>query len=551
MPAKVACGRCHVDEAGAFAVAVHGSLRSEGDSAAPTCVTCHGSKERGGHEIRGPRDPASSVYPTRVAATCLACHADASFARARGLTMAIHADSYAASVHAQAAPARGLAIAATCVDCHGSHRILPRRDPASATNFQRQAATCGRCHEKEAADYSVSAHGKAAARGAHEAPSCSDCHGEHATLSATDPRSTTYRLAVAQTLCLGCHERMVLGVQFGLPGKVGSTFLDSYHGLASRARSTSAAVCTDCHGVHRILAESDTASTIHPSNRRATCGRCHHDATDRFATGKVHTAYADHWLTNLVRGAYRLIITGTLGGMIAWIVILMLPSVRARIDSSREAGPIRFTRLERVQHLVLTLAFITLAVTGFALAFPDAAWAVALSNLGLTESVRGLVHRIAGVTLIANALAHGAWIALSRHGRNFLARIRPRRDDPRTAMDHATHALNIRAAHPRFEHFAYFEKVEYWALVWGTIVMTATGIMLWIPEYLPRLAVNVGEAIHFYEAFLAAGAVLIWHMFFALVDPDIYPLNPSIFTGRAAPGSDLARRTETDDISGT
>ena len=544
--AKVACGRCHVDEAGAFNVAVHGTMRGEGDTGAPTCVTCHGT-----HDIRGPDDPASQVHPVRVAAACLSCHADAQFLAARGMTMSIHADSYAASVHARAVPERGLAVAATCVDCHGAHRILPRKDAASASNFQRQSATCGRCHQQEAAEYNASAHGRAAARGAHEAPACSDCHGEHSILSATDPRSTTYRLAVAQTLCLGCHERLVLGVKYDLPGKVGKTYLDSYHGLATRGRSTTAAVCTDCHGVHRINAESDTTSTIHASNRRNTCGRCHSDATDRFATGPVHTSYPDHWLTNLVRIAYRLIISGTLGGMIAWITILMFPSIRLRISSSLEAGPLRFTRIESIQHLVLGLSFVALVVTGFALAFPDASWVGGLAWLGLTEEIRGIAHRIAGVTLMVAAIGHILWIALSKRGRKFLDRMRPRTSDPKSALDHGLHAVGRRPQHPHFGHFSYFEKLEYWALVWGTIVMAVTGLVLWFPEFLPRLAVNVSEAIHFYEALLAAGAILIWHMFFVLVDPDVFPLNPSIFTGRAAPGSDLASRTESDDPAET
>jgi cytochrome b subunit of formate dehydrogenase len=537
--APVQCGRCHVDEGGAFAATIHGETGSGGAAAAPDCVTCHGS-----HEIRAAEDPASLVHPSRVAANCLTCHADPAFIRERGLGMTIHRDSYTASVHAQPVPDRGLAAAATCVDCHGAHTILPRRNPASASNFQRQAATCGRCHEKEAAEYLASAHGRAAVRGEHEAPACSDCHGEHAILSHTDPRSTTHRLAVAQSLCLGCHERLVLGVKYGLSGQVGKTYLDSYHGLATRARSTSAAVCTDCHGTHKILAQTDTASTIHLVNRRATCGRCHQDASDRFAAGTVHSAYKDHWLTNLIRIGYRILITGTLGGMFVWVSMLMLPAFRQRFEATREAGPLRFTRFESLQHLVLAVSFIALAVTGFALAFPDAGWARLLGAIGLTEEFRGLAHRGAGIALIAAGVVHGLWIARPGRGRRFLLRILPRRGDAVSALDHAAYALGRKAEHPHFGHFSYFEKMEYWALIWGTFVMAATGLVLWFPESLPRLVANVSEAIHFYEAVLAVGAILVWHMFFVFVDPDIYPLNTSIFTGRAAPGSDLARRTE-------
>jgi hypothetical protein len=35
------------------------------------------------------------------------------------------------------------------------------------------------------------------------------------------------------------------------------------------------AVCTDCHGVHKILPASDPASTVHPTNLLTTCRECH------------------------------------------------------------------------------------------------------------------------------------------------------------------------------------------------------------------------------------------------------------------------------------
>ncbi len=42
---------------------------------------------------------------------------------------------------------------------------------------------------------------------------------------------------------------------------------------------------------------------------------------------------------------------------------------------------------------------------------------------------------------------------------------------------------------PHFPRFNFMEKIEYWAVVWGTVLMTITGYVLWNPvlitQYLP------------------------------------------------------------------
>lgn len=535
------CGRCHVDEAGQYSRTIHGLQQTGGDTLAPACSSCHG-----GHAILHATDPASPVHPVNISMTCLKCHGVAAFAQARGIRVTITRDSYAASVHGRPAPERDLAVAATCVDCHGAHVIMPIGNPESQVNFRRLTRTCGRCHVREAAEYAASAHGKANAAGANEVPTCSGCHGEHAMLSHLDPRSSSYRLTVAQRLCLGCHDQPALNEKYGLQGGRGATYLDSFHGLATRGRSTTAAVCTDCHGIHLILGEADPASTINPANRTATCGRCHADADARFAAaGAIHVTYGDHWLTNLVRWVYRLIIAGTLGGMLVWVLLLALLQVRRRIAASLADAPRRFTLFEMIQHALLTITFIVLAITGFALAFPDAGWARFLAQLGLlTEARRGAIHRVAGTVMVLTGLVHVGYLLLTRRGRWLLSRLLPQWFDVRTVLQHLLHALGLRRESPHFRHFAYFEKAEYWALIWGSVVMVVTGCILWFPEQLPRLLVQVSEAIHFYEAILAAGAILIWHSFFVFFDPEIFPLNPSMFTGRAPRGTELAERTE-------
>ncbi len=548
--AAPACGTCHVDEAGNVARAIHGAKAAEGDSGAPSCATCHG-----GHAIRHKSDPQSLTHPQNISKLCVQCHGSAEFLRGRNLPIAVDEKLYQASIHGQPSLSRGLAVSATCVDCHDAHDIRPRQDPGSRVNFAQVAKTCGRCHGEAATEYLQSAHGQSGQRGAHEVPTCSDCHGEHGVLPSSDPRSLTHRVQIAQQLCLGCHDRPALAQKYGMSGGRGASFLDSYHGMASRGNSTMAAVCTDCHGTHRILGESNVLSTIHPDNRAATCARCHPAATPQFANGMIHFSYGDHWLTNLVRWAYRGIIGGTLGGMFAWVMLLTWPAVKKRLAAAGAPAPRRFLAIEIAQHAVLAISFITLAFTGFALAFPDALWVQVLQGAGLTEELRGILHRIAGVALIAAGLLHVLYLLATPRGRWLLSRMLPGLRDAREARDHALWALGRHSHPPHMGHFAYMEKAEYWALVWGSIVMAVTGVALWFPETLPRLFTVVCEAIHYYEALLAAGAILIWHLYFAIFDPEVYPLNPAIFKGRAALGTEIADRTDdpadrTDDPAG-
>jgi cytochrome b subunit of formate dehydrogenase len=89
---------------------------------------------------------------------------------------------------------------------------------------------------------------------------------------------------------------------------------------------------------------------------------------------------------------------------------------------------------------------------------------------------------------------------------------------------------------PRFGRFSYIEKMEYWAVVWGTIIMGTTGIMIWfkmdVTRFLPRWCVDAATTIHFYEALLACLAILVWHFYSVIFDPDIYPYSRAAVTGK-------------------
>jgi hypothetical protein len=68
--------------------------------------------------------------------------------------------------------------------------------------------------------------------------------------------------------------------------------------------------------------------------------------------------------------------------------------------------------------------------------------------------------------------------------------------------------------------------------------MAATGVLLWANtlslRLLPKVVLDLATKVHFYEAVLAALAIVIWHFYFVIADPDVYPLDTAFLTGISA-----------------
>ena len=112
----------------------------------------------------------------------------------------------------------------------------------------------------------------------------------------------------------------------------------------------------------------------------------------------------------------------------------------------------------------------------------------------------------------------------------------PRFYDFRDFVQRILFNLGLSKKTPRFKRFSYIEKAEYWALIWGTVVMIITGFLLWFDNYfvqfLPKGVLDVALVIHYYEAILASLAVAIWHFYSTIFSPQVYPMNPSWLTGK-------------------
>jgi formate dehydrogenase gamma subunit len=196
---------------------------------------------------------------------------------------------------------------------------------------------------------------------------------------------------------------------------------------------------------------------------------------------------------------------------------------------------VRMSPSQRLQHLVLAVSFIVLAITGFALKFPDS-WIGKM--MGSSELFRSWSHRIAGVVLLAAGAYHVFYLLAVKEGRQLVKDLVPVKKDIRDLADSARYLTGVSETKPKIARFGYAEKMEYWAVVWGTIIMGGTGLMIWfkmgVTQFLPRWAVDVALTIHYYEAILACLAILVWHFYHVIFDPDVYPLNWACLNGKTS-----------------
>lgn len=507
--AKPECTSCH-DQGQKLAKSAHAGL---------TCDTCHENHETVPHAANLPKPQ------------CVTCHAD-------------QAGDYDSGVHGLARKA-GNEGAPDCGVCHGSaHELLP---PKSQEFRASVPDTCGMCHSEVAEQYRASVHGQALARGVAQAPLCTDCHGEHKIIKHTNAASPVNNANIRNT-CGNCHGDLLLTRKFGMPSDRLVSYDSSYHGLAAKAGSQTVANCASCHGVHNILPSSDPRSTINPKNLAKTCGQCHPGAGTRFAISEVHVPVGGQEPAPLrwVRQFYLLLIPVTIGLMLLhqggdWVRKLVRARFRARmvrraVPPGVAHGELRMLPFERVQHAVLAVSFLVLVWTGFALKYPDQIWARPLLYIeNGTLSLRGIIHRVAACVFMAVAITHLVSLIVSRKLRNHWKEMLPRVDDPREALSNFAYNLGLGDVPPGRSAHSYIEKAEYWAVVWGAVVMIASGLLLWANnlamKLLPKAWLDVATSVHFYEALLATLAIVVWHFYSVIFDPDVYPLNTAFLTG--------------------
>ncbi len=212
-----------------------------------------------------------------------------------------------------------------------------------------------------------------------------------------------------------------------------------------------------------------------------------------------------------------------------------LRAKQRRLAKEHEEYFVRFSLNVCLQHLVLAVGVILLIVTGLPIKFHDSAWAEFLFRHIWSLEVNRILHRVGASLLMFVTVWHIGWL-LTREGRRELRELLPRVKDLWDFIANVKFMLGLSPERPKFGRYSYSEKFEYWALVWGTAVMVLSGLVLWFHRialaYLPKYIFDVALQAHSGEALLAILALITWHMYHAHLNPEVFPINMTIFTGK-------------------
>ncbi|MGD8821580.1 MAG: cytochrome b/b6 domain-containing protein [Anaerolineales bacterium] len=202
------------------------------------------------------------------------------------------------------------------------------------------------------------------------------------------------------------------------------------------------------------------------------------------------------------------------------------------MSKDNQQGFLRFPRSYRIEHWILFASFTTLAITGLVQKFATAGISQFLVGLvGGPENTR-IIHRTAAIVLMLETVYHIGIVGYRLFVKRSRLTMLPTLNDVRNAWDAFRFNLGLKKNKPQQGRFTFEEKLEYWAVVWGTLVMAITGFMLWNPIATTRFIsgqwVPAAKAAHGGEALLAVLAIIVWHMYHV----HLRRFNRSIFTGR-------------------
>ena len=364
------------------------------------------------------------------------------------------------------------------------------------------------------------------------------CHSAHSI----QPSGPASKLA-ADRRCGTCHQ-----------AELGS-HLDTYHGRAHALGSSDVAACYDCYGHHEIVPVQEASSPVAPANLQATCQKCHDDAPAGFADYLPHGDRRDAARFPALHFVYKGM-TSLLAALFGIFALHALSwSARTAVEYAKEPARFRARRAHRLAnafnrprlrrvdllcYVSLLVCIAALVATGLPLKYPLHRWARHGFDLLGGPSIARTLHRGAalGAMLVVAVHLTSLLVALwrSRFGlRDESGRLSARRllraatgsaspwfgvRDLRALLVHTKWFVG-RAKEPTFGGFTYWEKLDYVAGTLSLAVLAASGIMLWFPEVIARVApgyvLNLAQLVHSDQALLAVGSALTYHLFHVVI----------------------------------
>lgn len=541
---NAACLSCHAKTipAHGYDASVHKSL---------TCIACHVQDES--KPVAAADAGKKTCIVSYKAMNCGSCHATI-------------AQEHATSIH------NGERLPVACSRCHANiHTITSIKNDKVAA-----ARLCSQCHEKESA-YFTSVHYQALAKGNNDAPTCTDCHGNHA-ISKID-NVAEGRVFHTQA-CLKCHGDSKMMARNKVTNIAPETYFESYHGKNVRlGYPEKVAGCADCHGSHNILPAKDTASSVNAANLTATCAQCHTRSSVGFAKFIPHAEPSNrskYPVLFWVSLSMNILLIGTF--LFFWVHSLMW-AFRGFVEKKRlrDAGYFpatagrskkganirqkvyrRFPVAHIVMHLFVVTSFLGLALTGLPLKFNQTAWGKWLMDFYGGTATAGIIHRICAIVtfgyfFVALYMSSRFLFSKKHSDEPFMKRL----FGPDSLFPNSRDFSDIaamfrwflfRGPKPAFDRWTYWEKFDFLAVFWGVTMIGLSGLMLWFPEFfgtfLPGWVFNVATIIHSDEALLAVGFIFTIHFFNTHFRMEKFPMDFVIFNGQVTEEEMVHERSE-------
>ncbi len=468
------CGACHAKDFKTYQQNVHGQgLYKMGLMVTAACADCHGW-----HGIYKPADSRSTLFLGNVAVTCGKCHY---FIEER-LQESIHGRGKGAGREAvRSAPGGIVRQHPSCTSCHQGHNI---EFPETGGFRSEVPFLCGNCHGKLSSQYAMSIHGELSELGYGPAARCSDCHGSHDILAASDPQSH-----------VSAQNRM--------------------------------ATCKQCHAnaVHNFL-------SFNP----------HADHTDPKGDPLLYWVYKV--LMTLMLTVFGFFGVHS----VLWFVrslVDVLKNGRGHPLTPGETAYERFAPFHRRGHTLLLVSFLGLAMTGVPLKYSEFAWAKTLAELMGGFRSTSIWHRVFAVSTFVCFFAY-MYLLIRRYregrraGKSRMRLVFGPDSPAPNWRDFKDFFRMLRwffglGPKPTFERWAYWDKFDFWGAIADVLIIGSTGLMLWFPNlfciFLPGKALNVAKVIHSTQALLATGFVFAVHFFNTHLRADKFPADMSVMTG--------------------
>lgn len=578
------CRACHQEQVENYDLSNHFKQLKKDNISSPTCSDCHAR-----HKVLSPRDPESLVSVARLDQVCTNCHKGYIESIHRPKTgddprletcVVCHTGHTTDMLPEVKSTIYDIALAGVCLKCHEASLITAENDAHGGIHRNQidriswgEDANCGLCHQyhykapghliqkgleksceechpNQQREYERSSHYLAKAKGHEEAPGCMDCHGEHVIqkpIAGLKGRSVI-------DLCSKCHGDRKMTMKFQLNPEVIRGYNTSYHGQMYQLgyQGEEFATCVSCHDNHSILPSNNPQSSINKQHIVKTCGKCHKNVNINFVSYLQHYTPMTHQ-ENLVLKYIHVFMVWLLGTVfvlfgghtLLWLIRLLIKRVQhgpIKKEDGTGKRVMRFTVVERIQHLGIIISFLTLSATGLPLKYSHTEMANWIANNVFGFKGAAIAHRFAATLLICIFIFHIGQVAyriIFKKEKGMLWGTRslvPNWQDVKDFFGHMAYFLGVNNKPPKFGQWTYWEKFDYLAVFWGMIIIGLSGLTLWFPELFTRMApgwfINAAHIIHSEEALLATAFIFTIHFFNTHLRPGAFPMDEVMFSGR-------------------